>query len=234
MTLLSYSSSVPVRGILGATAESLLAAAGDPERLRAVFYRSPIPMVMVDHRRRYVEVNRPARLMKRSSLAEMRRLTIDDLTPPDARPMLEEIWARMLDTGCAAGRGELPAVRGDDLPLRDPPGERGGSGSLEVVYWAMADALPGLHLLVFAPTDWCKDEVDEADASVDPQVEPLTPREREVLELAAEGFSGPSIAKRLGVSPTTIKTHSSNIYEKMGVSSRAAAVAMGLRFGLIA
>jgi DNA-binding CsgD family transcriptional regulator len=65
------------------------------------------------------------------------------------------------------------------------------------------------------------------------QPQPLTPRELEVLRLAAQGHSGPEIAARLFVSPTTIKTHFENIYAKFGVSDRASAVAKALRLGLI-
>jgi PAS domain S-box-containing protein len=61
----------------------------------------------------------------------------------------------------------------------------------------------------------------------------LTPRELEVLRLAAEGNTGPQIAEQLIVSPGTVKTHFEHIYEKLGVGDRAAAVAFGLRSGLI-
>ena len=61
----------------------------------------------------------------------------------------------------------------------------------------------------------------------------LTPRELEVLQLAADGLSGRRIAERLFVSPSTIKTHFNHIYEKLGVSDRPAAVATALRLGLI-
>jgi PAS domain S-box-containing protein len=61
----------------------------------------------------------------------------------------------------------------------------------------------------------------------------LTPRELEVLQLAADGSSGRKIAERLVVSPSTIKTHFDHIYEKLGVSDRPAAVAAALRLGLI-
>jgi DNA-binding NarL/FixJ family response regulator len=62
---------------------------------------------------------------------------------------------------------------------------------------------------------------------------PLTPRELEVLTLAAQGLTGPEIAERLLLSAATIKTHLENLYAKMGVSSRVAAVAYALREGLI-
>ena len=61
----------------------------------------------------------------------------------------------------------------------------------------------------------------------------LSGRELEVLKLAAEGHSGPQIAERLFVSPTTVKTHFEHIYEKLGVGDRAAAVAHALRSGVI-
>jgi PAS domain S-box-containing protein len=61
----------------------------------------------------------------------------------------------------------------------------------------------------------------------------LTSRELEVLQLAANGDSGAEIAERLIVSPATVKSHFSNIYPKLGASGRAAAVAAGLRQGLI-
>jgi two-component system nitrate/nitrite response regulator NarL len=67
------------------------------------------------------------------------------------------------------------------------------------------------------------------------QLEPaeLTMRELEILGLAAEGNSGPAIAAQLGISPTTVKTHFENAYEKLGVPDRAAAVAVAIRLGLI-
>jgi PAS domain S-box-containing protein len=62
---------------------------------------------------------------------------------------------------------------------------------------------------------------------------PISDRELEVLCLAADGHTGPAIAKRLVVAPSTVKTHFNNIYAKLGVSDRAAAVAVALRTGLI-
>jgi two-component system, NarL family, nitrate/nitrite response regulator NarL len=61
----------------------------------------------------------------------------------------------------------------------------------------------------------------------------LTPRESEVLHMIAEGLSAPEIAKRIHLSPTTVKTHLHTLYEKLGVSDRAAAVAEGMRRGLL-
>jgi two-component system nitrate/nitrite response regulator NarL len=62
---------------------------------------------------------------------------------------------------------------------------------------------------------------------------PLSNRELEVLNLAAEGYSGPQIAEQLFLSPSTVKTHLEHIYEKLGVGDRASAVATALRTGLV-
>jgi NarL family two-component system response regulator LiaR len=57
----------------------------------------------------------------------------------------------------------------------------------------------------------------------------LTEREREVLTLMIEGLNNTQIAGRLSVSPSTIKSHVSNILSKLGVASRTEAVTLALR-----
>jgi DNA-binding CsgD family transcriptional regulator len=204
---------------VGVAAEAVLDARGQAKKLKGVFDRSPVPMVMLDDRRRHVEANRPARLAFRLSLAETRRYTPDEVMPPDELASLEPTWTRLLEAGCVTGRSVFAGPDG---------------GRLETVYWGLANALPGLHLFVFTPAGWPEDELGIIDAgSADRPVQSLTPREREILQLAAEGFSGPSIAERLVVSPVTVKTHFAHIYEKLDVGDRAAAVAKGMRLGLI-
>jgi NarL family two-component system response regulator LiaR len=61
----------------------------------------------------------------------------------------------------------------------------------------------------------------------------LTEREREVLALMVEGLNNTQIAGRLTVSPSTIKSHVSNILSKFGVSSRTEAVTLALRNDLV-
>jgi two-component system nitrate/nitrite response regulator NarL len=61
----------------------------------------------------------------------------------------------------------------------------------------------------------------------------LTQREHEVLRLIAAGKSLPEIAQELYLGLTTVKTHVQHLYEKLGVSDRAAAVASAMRRGLI-
>lgn len=61
----------------------------------------------------------------------------------------------------------------------------------------------------------------------------LTTREREVLALLVEGLNNTQIAGRLGVSPSTIKSHVSNILSKLDVASRTEAVTLAFRHNLV-
>lgn len=182
-----------------------------------LFQRSSVPMLMVDNDRRYVEANTPARLAFRQSLEDLRKLRIDELTPEYFQPRLHEYWERLIGTGVVAGPYDVGSPVGT---------------SLRVVYCAAANALPGLHLIVFAPSGWPEFESADSDDLTEP-MQPLTPRELEVLELAAEGQSGPMIAEKLVVSPATVRTHFENIYGKLGVGDRAGSVAKAMRLGLI-
>jgi len=61
----------------------------------------------------------------------------------------------------------------------------------------------------------------------------LTDREREVLALLADGRSAPEIGRTLFLATSTVKSHLAHLYEKLGASDRAAAVAEAMRRGLI-
>ena len=61
----------------------------------------------------------------------------------------------------------------------------------------------------------------------------LSPRENEILVLTAAGLSAPEVASKLVLSPATVRTHLQHLYEKLGVSDRAAAVAEAMRRGLL-
>lgn len=61
----------------------------------------------------------------------------------------------------------------------------------------------------------------------------LTPRERDVLELVAEGLTNRQMSDRLVLSQPTIKSHLAHIYGKLGVSSRTAALARARELGVI-
>ncbi len=61
----------------------------------------------------------------------------------------------------------------------------------------------------------------------------LSPRELEILRHIAAGRSAPEIGRRIHLAPATVKSHLQSLYEKLGVSDRAAAVAEAMRRGLV-
>ena len=65
------------------------------------------------------------------------------------------------------------------------------------------------------------------------QAPALSARERQVLQAFSRGLSIPQTAAELYIEPSTVKTHTQRLYDKLGVSDRAAAVAEGMRRGLL-
>jgi DNA-binding CsgD family transcriptional regulator len=134
-------------------------------------------------------------------------------------PDIAEIPGRVRDLATSHYRAALAGERGryafvsyghaftvDAIPVRD---ERGDVDGL------LAVALPAQRA---ARTDTAAE---------------LTPREIEMLQLAARGLTAPDIAEHLVLSRHTVRTHFRNVYEKWDVTDRAAAVAEAFRQGLI-
>jgi DNA-binding CsgD family transcriptional regulator len=176
-------------------------------------------MVLVDDQRRYIDVNAAACLALGQSSAEFQQLRIDDLTPPSRWPAMEAGWARLMETGWIAGSSD--AASPEQIYLG-------------VTFCALSNVLPGRHLVAFAPAGWPNVEtLTQLDQLGSQPGSALTPRELEVLQLAAEGRTSATIARELMVSGATVKTHFEHIYAKLGVRDRAAAVATAMRLGLI-
>ena len=98
---------------------------------------------------------------------------------------------------------------------------------------ALRTAADGEMVLVTPPTIQVGRIVDGLDRRREIDVH-LTEREREVLEVAAEGLTARQIAERLGVRERTVTTHLARIYGKLGVGTRLAAIRMATRSGLVA
>ena len=64
-------------------------------------------------------------------------------------------------------------------------------------------------------------------------VEPLTPREMDVLRLLVEGLTNQAIAQTLTLSPGTVKSYLQGIFQKLGVSDRTQAAVKAIRLGLV-
>lgn len=83
----------------------------------------------------------------------------------------------------------------------------------------------GLHVSLPPPRS--------AGSDAEPARALLTPRELEILACLVEGLSNKAMARRLGISAHTVKFHLEAVFTKLGATSRAEAVAKGLRRGLI-
>jgi DNA-binding NarL/FixJ family response regulator len=105
-----------------------------------------------------------------------------------------------------------------------------------VVRGAPAEELRAASIAVASGLRALDDESFErvfAPAATEADVGPLTPREREVLELVADGLSNKLIAGKLGVSEHTAKFHLRSILDKLGADTRTEAVAKAARRGML-
>jgi len=73
--------------------------------------------------------------------------------------------------------------------------------------------------------------VQTRGAEDDDPLSPLSPREREVLALISEGLANAEIAERLGISDKTVRNHISNVFDKLGVWTRAQAMVFAHEHG---
>lgn len=78
------------------------------------------------------------------------------------------------------------------------------------------------------------DLADAMKRRMSPQGPQLSPREKEVLQLLAEGLGVAQISRKLFISESTTKTHISKLYEKLGAANRAQALMTALKLGLLA
>lgn len=138
--------------------------------------------------------------------------------------------------------GSLALVLLGDRPSAPSRAARGGAHGWAVVPGAASPedlaAAAGAAVrgfVVAPPAAWVAegDPLDEAPWGEDPVDERLTAREREVLELVAQGRPNRGIALALDISENTVKFHLASIYGKLGASTRTEAVRLGLRRGWI-
>jgi DNA-binding NarL/FixJ family response regulator len=94
-------------------------------------------------------------------------------------------------------------------------------------------AAPALRARVRSALEAAGIDVVFADEDEEMPGEQMTPREREVLDLLGEGLSNREIAERLGISDHTVKFHVASIYGKLHATSRAEAVRLAFRRGML-
>jgi PAS domain S-box-containing protein len=191
----------------------------DQDGFWGIFERSVNPMLLADDQRRYRDANDAACRLFGLSRPELLTMTIDDVTPPEVRDGIDEVWATFLAEGSLTGRYELLL-----------PGDR----REEVEYSATAEVLPGRHLSIFltgATSPRPESESPEAAAEGSANQERPSQRELEILALVALGSTSAQIADALALSPDTVRTHIRNAMQKLGARTRAQAIAIVMRRG---
>lgn len=102
---------------------------------------------------------------------------------------------------------------------------------------SVSELVRAVHALARGGTSAPPNASDAFRATVDDAADPpsarLTPRELEVLKLVARGAAGRTIARRLGISENTVRTHSQSILEKLELHSRLEAAAYAIGSGLV-
>ena len=163
----------------------------------------------------------------------------------DALASLREV-ERVVGTAplraCAdAAEGALAAARGDHDRARmlledaiDAFTRSGAPFEAAQARLALAASLAALGRADAAAREAAaaRDRLRELGAGADPPLPELTPREREVLALLAEGLTNRGIAERLVVSEHTVHRHVTSILRKLDLPSRTAAAAVAVRSGL--
>lgn len=109
-----------------------------------------------------------------------------------------------------------------------------GLASLSDIDRGIARPPPTVDAVVMTRGAWARVSGAAVVADAAPGlVEQLTPRERDVLALAADGLSNREIAVELEISEHTVKFHLASVFGKLGASSRTEAVRRGLQLGLV-
>ena len=183
-------------------------------RLRSLVTLATTPIVVVDQQRRIVDVNAMACEFVGAPREAILRRRIDDFTATEGGFDVDRFWARFLAEGRLNGSYPAKRLDGQVRPI---------------VYAATANVVPGLHMSVFVNTSPALPEAEEPLR----RGAKLTPREREILQLIADGLTDREIAARLVLSPATARTHARNLIARLGAHTRAQAVAIAIRRGEI-
>ena len=200
------------------TTDAVQGVRNQPAQLDRIIARCPVPLVLMDEDRRFRHANSAACMTLRIGLGDLLARRVPDIVLPFAMTTFETAWAQMRDSGQVAVEA-LALEGGDRAPVT-------------VTARGVAEAMPGLYLAGFAPGNLSGEELalfpdDLRNAA------PLTPRELELLQLAADGFDGPMIAEELVLSRATVRTHFESVYRKLDVHDRAGAVGKAMRLGMI-
>ena len=209
----------------------LTGVVADDDALWKLFSESRNPMLLADDDRRYVNANNAALVLLGYDLATFRTMRIDDITIPEYRPFIDDVWADFLARGGSIGR--FAVLRSDGTPV-------------EIEFNATANVAPGLHLSIFinpqvaGAADGLDDD-DLADKNVDEPVpvvadhagRVLDDDERSVMTLFALGLSWHEVADDMGITAAEVRVVMESAMAKLGARTRAHAVSIAIRAGEI-
>lgn len=109
-----------------------------------------------------------------------------------------------------------------------------GASGLVLKSRTAGDVVERVRASLRAPTEFVADHLDEVSTRAALSGRPhLTPREQEVLDHLVAGQSIAAVAAQLFMSESTVKTHTSRLYDKLGAHNRAGAVVAAIRLGLV-
>ncbi len=185
---------------------------------------APVALLVVDDECRVAEASLAACRLLGLSREDVVDRALGEFLAPTAADRLRAVWVPFHETGGHAGPFEIAWPH----------------GAAPVDINVTAAVLPGRHLVVLSPSD-----VAPASANGDLLAGAVaerpakragrgpTAREREILTMLATGDTDAQVAEKLELSPATVQTHVRNAKAKLGARTRAQAVAMALRDGLI-
>ena len=179
---------------------------------------APVALLVVDDDCRIVEANLAACRLLGLARDAITGRELGDLMMPAAAERLEGVWSAFHRSGGHAGPFELV-----ERTAREP-----------VDLSVTAAVLPGRHLILLSPGEAGDPPVPRINGHGPEMPRQPTSRERQILAMLAAGDTDTQIAHKLELSPATVQTHVRNAKAKLGARTRAQAVAMALRGGLIA
>jgi DNA-binding CsgD family transcriptional regulator len=192
----------------------------EPRPARGAAARGPQAAVLVvDDDRRCVEASLGACRLLGAGRDEVEGRLLETLFTPAMGARLDHFWQAFGDSGGQAGPF---AVASATAPV----------GHVRIAL--TANVLPGRHVVTLEPEVPASGEAD-GNGHGTGAAPPRTPtaRECQILALLAEGATDGQIARHLQLAPATVQTHVRNAKAKLGARTRAQAVAMALRQGII-
>jgi len=185
-------------------------AAQSAQTLQALFENTLDAILLIDDRGSLLAGNPSAAILLGYPHGEIASGHVSALTTPSGDSVARQLWNKVQQSGSRIG--ELTVHRNDGRMI-------------DIEYHAIGDIRPGAHLVIARDVS----ERNRAAASL----EVLTPRQREVLRLIAEGNSNRNISETLGISIKTVESHRSNLMNILDIHEVAGLVRFAIRAGLI-